>query len=81
MLRPFLLSLVVFGAGASSVSEELRPADVATWRWQVSAILDSQRTSLDTSPIANAVVGDYDQHYQRYERAGLPAPAIATPGR
>jgi hypothetical protein len=81
MLRPFLLSLVVFGAGASSVSEELRPTDVATWRWQVSSILDSQRASIDDSPIARAGVGGYDQRYQRYEGAGLPVPAASTLGR
>jgi hypothetical protein len=79
MLRPFLLSLVVFSAGSSSVSEGLRPADVATWRWQVSAILDSQRTRIDPSPVA-AIASGFDQRYQRYEGAGQLAPAAPTHG-
>jgi hypothetical protein len=79
MLRPFLLSLVVFGAGASNVSEGLRPADVATWRWQVSSILDSQRTRVDPSPLAS-LGGGFDQRYQRYEGAGQPLPAAPVSG-
>ena len=43
MLRPFLLALIVVGAGVSSVGEVTQPSDVATWRWQVATILDAQR--------------------------------------
>jgi hypothetical protein len=79
MLRPYLLSLVVFSAGASSVSEGARQADVATWRWQVSAILDSQRTRVDPSPLAS-LGGGFNQRYQRYEGAGQPLPAAPALG-
>ena len=48
MLRPFLLSLIVVGAGASSVGEVNQPSDVATWRWQVATILDAQRGEADS---------------------------------
>lgn len=47
MLRPFLLALIVVGAGASSVGEVTQPSDVATWRWQVATILDAQRGEAD----------------------------------
>ena len=79
MFRPFLLSLVVVGAGASSVSEPAQPTDVATWRYQVSAILDSQRAG-DNSTRLGALM-DYDQRYQRYEGAGQPVPAAPAAGR
>ena len=49
MLRPFLLALIVVGAGASSVGEVTRPSDVATWRWQVATILDAQRSEADSA--------------------------------
>jgi hypothetical protein len=71
MLRPFLLSLVAFGAGASSVGDVSSPSDVATWRWQVSSILDAQRGD---SAVASPAVA-YAQRYQRYEGQGQPAAA------
>ncbi len=49
MLRPFLLALIVVGAGASSVGEVTQPSDVATWRWQVATILDAQRGEADSA--------------------------------
>jgi hypothetical protein len=79
MLRPYLLSLIVFSAGATSVGGGARQADVATWRWQVSAILDSQRTRVDPSPLASLGSG-FNQRYQRYEGAGQPLPAAPTVG-
>ena len=72
MLRPFLLSLIVVGAGALSVGEVTQPSDVATWRWQVATILDAQRGEADSALVSPA--GVYDQHYQRYEGQGQPAP-------
>ncbi len=78
MLRPFLLALIVVGAGASSLGEVTPPADVATWRWQVATILDAQRgdaASVTESPAAAAA---YDQRYQRYEGQGQPAPAAVA---
>ena len=76
MLRPFLLALVVVGVGASSVGEVTQPSDVATWRWQVAAILDAQRGGADSglAPSASA----YGQHYERYEGQGQPAPATVN---
>jgi len=78
MLRPFLLSLIVVGAGASSVGEVTQPSDVATWRWQIATILDAQRGEADSAVVSPATVGDYDQRYQRYEGQGQPAPATAS---
>ena len=71
MLRPILLSLIVVGAGASSVGDVTQPSDVATWRWQVSAILDAQRG--DAIAASPAVAGSYDQRYERFEGQGQPA--------
>jgi len=59
MLRPFLLSLVVVGAGAASVGQTNPSLEVATWRWEVSAILDAQRA--DGVIASPAVVGSGDQ--------------------
>ena len=55
MLRPFLLALIVVGAGASSVGEVNQPSDVATWRWQVATILDAQRGEADAGLVSPAV--------------------------
>jgi hypothetical protein len=77
MLRPFLLALIVVGAGASSVGEVTQPSDVATWRWQVATILDAQRGEADAA-IVSPAAGVYDQRYQRYEGQGQPAPATVT---
>ena len=77
MLRPFLLALIVIGAGASSVGEVTQPSDVATWRWQVATILDAQRGEADAA-IVSPAAGVYDQRYQRYEGQGQPAPATVT---
>lgn len=79
MLRPFLLALIVVGAGASSVGDVTQPSDVATWRWQVATILDAQRSKADTGLASPAATDAYDQRYQRYEGQGQPAPA--TVGR
>lgn len=76
MLRPFLLALIVVGAGASSVGEVTPPADVATWRWQVATILDAQRG--DAVSAIESPAAAYDQRYQRYEGQGQPAPAAAA---
>jgi hypothetical protein len=70
MLRPVLLSLILIGAGASSVGEVKQPSDVATWRYQVSSILDAQHD--EGGVIVSPAVG-YDQDYQRYEGQGRPA--------
>jgi len=74
MLRPFLLALIVVGAGASSVGEVAQPSDVATWRWQVATILDAQRGESD-SALASPAAGLYDQ---RYEGQGQPAPMTVS---
>ncbi len=74
MLRPLLLSFIIIGAGATGVGEAPQPSDVATWRWQVSSILDAQRAD-DNSAIVSPVTEGYDQHYQRYEGQGQPAAA------
>jgi hypothetical protein len=76
MLRPFLLSLVVVGAGASSVGEVTQPSDVATWRWQVATILDAQRGEADSGLASPTVTGAYGQHYERYEGQGQPAATV-----
>jgi hypothetical protein len=72
MLRPFLLAVIIVGAGASSVGEVNQPSDVSTWRWQVSTILDAQRDEGGAGVVAPAVE-NYDQHYDRYEGQGQPA--------
>jgi hypothetical protein len=69
MLRPFLLSLIVVGVGASNVGEGSQPSDVATWRYQVSSILDAQH---DGGGVASAAVGGYAQAYDRYDGQGRP---------
>jgi hypothetical protein len=74
MLRPFLLALIVIGAGASSVGEVTQPSDVATWRWQVATILDAQRSEANTGLASPAAAGAYGQRYQRFEGQGQPAP-------
>jgi len=71
MVRPFLLSLIIVGAGASSVGDVNSSPDVSTWRWQVSSILDAQRDS----SLATPAVAGYAQHYERYEGQGQPAAA------
>ncbi len=76
-MRPFLLALIVVGAGASSIGEGARPSDVATWRWQVATILDAQRGEADSALTSPA--GAFDQRYQRYESQGQPAPATVGP--
>jgi len=74
MLRPFLLALIVIGAGASSVGEVTQPSDVATWRWQVATILDAQRSEANSGLASPAAAGAYGQRYQRFEGQGQPAP-------
>jgi len=75
MLRPFLLALIVVGAGASSVGEVTQPSDVATWRWQVATILDAQRGDANSGLVSSVAASAYGQHYERYEGQGQPAPA------
>ena len=75
MLRPFLLSLIVVGAGASSVGEVNQPADVATWRYEVSSILDAQHD--EGSFVVSPAVSGYDQNYQRFEGPGQPVGGVA----
>ena len=75
MLRPFLLALIVVGAGASSVGEDNQPSDVATWRWQVATILDAQRGETDSGLASNPGAETYSQFYQRYEGQGQLAGA------
>ena len=76
MLRPFLLALIVVGAGASSVGEVTQPSDVATWRWQVATILDAQRGQADSGSASSAAAGAYGQRYERYGDQGQPAATI-----
>ena len=71
MLRPFLLSLILVGAGASSVGEVKQPSDVATWRYEVSSILEAQHD--EGSVVLSPTVGGYDQDYVRYEGLGRSA--------
>jgi len=78
MLRPFLLALVVVGAGASSVGEVTQPSDVATWRWQVATILDAQRGDTDSGLVSSAAASAYGQRYERYEGQGQPASATVS---
>ena len=70
MLRPFLLALIVVGAGASSVGEVKQPSDVATWRWQVATILDAQRGEANSDSAPSTLSSAYGQRYERYEGAG-----------
>ena len=74
MLRPFLLAVIIVGAGASSVGEVNQPSDVSTWRWQVSTILDAQRGA-DGAGVVSPAIENYDQQYERYEGQGQPAAA------
>jgi hypothetical protein len=69
MLRPFLLSLIVVGVGASNVGEGSQPSDVATWRYQVSSILDAQH---DEGGVVSPAFGGYAQAYDRYDGQGRP---------
>ena len=71
MLRPFLLSLVLVGAGPSSVGEVNQPSDVATWRYEVSSILDAQHD--ERSSLVSPAVSGYDQGNDRYEGEGPAA--------
>jgi len=70
MLRPFLLSLIVVGAGASSVGQDGRPPDVATWRYEVSSILEAQHS--ERGAFVSSAVGGYAQAYDRYDGQGRP---------
>ena len=71
MLRPFLLSLILVGAGASSVGEVKQPSDVATWRYEVSSILEAQHG--EGRAVLSPAVGGYEQGYDRYDGLGRPA--------
>ncbi len=78
MLRPFLLSLVLTGLGASSLGADQATSDVSTWRWSVSTILDAQHAS--TSGVGAAPADAFGQRYRRYSPSGLPEfPAEARP--
>ena len=70
MLRPFLLSLIVVGVGASNVGEGSQPSDVATWRYQVSSILEAQHD--EGGVVVSPAVGGYAQAYDRYDGQGRP---------
>jgi hypothetical protein len=74
MIRPFLLALIVVGAGASSVGDVSQPSDVATWRWQIATILEAQRD--ESGLMSPATASAYGQHYERYEGQGQPAAVI-----
>jgi hypothetical protein len=76
MLRPFLLALIVVGAGASSVGDVSQPSDVATWRWQVATILDAQRGEAESGLVSPAAASAYGQRYERYEGQGQPAATV-----
>jgi hypothetical protein len=76
LLRPFLLSLIVVGAGASSVGDVTQASDVATWRWQVATILDEQRGEANSGLVSSAAASAYGQHYERYEGQGQPAAIV-----
>jgi hypothetical protein len=73
MLKPFVMSLALMSLGASAVGLDGSDASPATWRWQVSQILDAQRAG---SEVGALDARSFDQRYERYSEVGLPEPAL-----
>src|ERR1700733_6962376 len=55
MLKPFLMSLAMMSLGASAVGLDGSDSNPATWRWQVSQILDAQRASSEVAAHVGAL--------------------------
>jgi hypothetical protein len=77
MLKPFLMSLALTSLGVSAVGSDRSDTNPATWRWQVSQILDAQRGSSETAANVGALdARSFDQRYERYSTLGLPEPTL-----
>jgi hypothetical protein len=76
MLKPFLMSLALMGLGASAVGHAGLDSSPATWRWQISQILDAQRAGSEGTNVGALDARSFDQRYERYSAVGLPE---ATP--
>jgi hypothetical protein len=70
MLRPFLLSLVLWGLGAGVAGAGDAPPEVAIWRWNVSVILDAQHAP--SGGVGAVTAESFGQRHQRYSVLGLP---------
>jgi hypothetical protein len=72
MFRPFLLSFALAGLSAASIgadSVNQNPSEVATWRWNVSMILDAQR---NFNGVGATQSQNFGQRYERYSELGQP---------
>ena len=77
MLKPFVMSLALTSLGASAVGPDGLDSSPATWRWQVSQILDAQRASSEVGGNVGALdARSFDQRYERYSAVGLPEPTL-----
>jgi len=73
MLKPFLMSLAFTSLGASAVGPDGLDSSPATWRWQVTQILDAQRAGSEAGANVGALdARSFDQRYERYSAVGLP---------
>jgi hypothetical protein len=79
MLKPFVMSVAFMGLGASAVGLDGSDSSPATWRWQVSQILDAQRSSSEVTANVGALdARSFDQRYERYSTVGLPEPTLRS---
>jgi hypothetical protein len=75
MLRQLVVAQLIVAAGTigtyrSGAGGDEQAPDIATWRWHVNAILQTQRSD----PAGELKLGDYDfrQKYERYAPNGMP---------
>ena len=77
MLKPFVISLALMSLGASAVGLDGSDSSPATWRWQVSQILEAQRAVSEAGTGVGALdARSFDQRYERYSAVGLPEPTL-----
>lgn len=72
MIRPILLSFALSGLGAAGLGADSgaqTPSDIATWRWNVSTILEAQRNS---DGVGATPAKTFAQRYERYSALGRP---------
>ncbi len=73
MYRPFLLSLAALsGVGASGVpagpADKTAQYEIATWRWQVSTVLDAQQASRSVGANPTDTIMRRHQRFSDLER-------------
>ena len=81
MRMSLILTIMLFGLGATRVGADPSLSDVATWRWKVSAIQTEQKTVADQTVTRIGATRSImlPQRYERYSPQGAVEAESAKP--